>query len=164
MVLHAVLFVVHILSAVIWLSIFPAALLFNNFMNKYKGNPGDKKLMLFFIKLTSTFGMIGMSGILLTGIIMVSILPYYSFFDFSTNHWLATKQVIMVILIVLVFTLLIPRAKKITTELTGNLESNGELQPHFFENIKKMKKIGITANILVLVNFLLAITHRFFTI
>ena len=161
MVFHAILLVIHILSAVLWLSILPASLLFNNFMKKYKGKPEGKKLMLFFIKLTSTFGMYGMSGILLTGIIMVSILPYYSFFDFSANHWLAAKQVIMVIIMLLVFIVLIPRSKKISMEITTNLESTAELQPSFYENVASLKKIGITTNILVLFNFLLAITHRF---
>ncbi|MCX6150681.1 MAG: hypothetical protein NTX22_09175 [Ignavibacteriales bacterium] len=162
MTLQAILLVVHILSAVIWLSLLPADLILRQFISASKGKSGERKLLSVYLKLTNTTGIIGMTGILITGIILISVLPYYSFFQFSVNHWLATKQVIMVILIILTFAVLIPKAKKVRTELSDDFESSVELLPSFYEKLRGLWKIVTVINILVLINFLLAITHRFF--
>ena len=90
---------------------------------------------------------------------MVSMNPGYGFFDMTANHWLATKQVIMVIILVMIFTGIIPTAKKITALTEGNLESgtNDELK----NNLQKMFKLTASMNGLVIINLLLALTHRF---
>ena len=100
-----------------------------------------------------------MSGILVTEIILVSISSYYSFFQFSMNHWLATKQVLMVVLIVITFVFLIPNAKKLTSKIENDLQSETILNENINKNINKVGKILSVINVLVLINFLLAITH-----
>lgn len=161
MLLYSVLLVIHILSAVVWLSLLPADLVLRNSIRQSRGKDGEKKLVSVYLKLTNITGIIGMTGILITGVILTSILPYYSFFDFSKNHWLATKQVIMVILIILVFALLIPKAKKIRQDLRQDLDTNFPLTEEVVLKIKNLETIITLINVLVLINFLLAITHRF---
>jgi hypothetical protein len=161
MTFHAILLVFHILSAVIWLSILPADLILRQFITHSKGKTGERKLLSLYLKLTNKAGTFGMLGLLITGIILVSILPYYSFFQFSANHWLATKQVMMVVILIVIFGILIPRAKKVRTELTDDLESSAEFSSSFYDRLSKLWSIITIINILVLINFLLAITHRF---
>lgn len=161
MLLYSVLLVIHILSAVIWLSFLPADMVLRNSIRQSRGKDGEKKLVSLYLKLNNITGSIGMTGILITGVILTSILPYYSFFDFSRNHWLATKQVIMVILIILASAVLIPKAKKIRQDLNQDLDTNFPLTEEAVIKIKKLETIITGMNVLVLINFLLAITHRF---
>jgi hypothetical protein len=162
MTIHAILLVVHILSAVVWLSILPVDMVLRQFINSNKSKSGERKLISFYLKFTNKAGTIGMLGVLLTGIIMISILPYYSFFQFSANHWLAMKQVIMVIIIILIAGFLIPGAKKIRIQLTDDLDSSAEISSSFYEDLNKLWMVSTVINVLALINFLLAITHRFF--
>ena len=63
------------------------------------------------------FGMIGAIGILITGITMVVQNPAYGFFSMSSNHWLATKQILMVVLLIILGGFIIPTAKKLELPL-----------------------------------------------
>lgn len=159
MTLHSILVVLHVLSVIIWLGFVPADLILRSQITRSRGKESEGALISTYLKLANLTGIIGMTGVLLTGILLVSSLSYYSFFDFSSNHWLATKQVIMVILLLIVFLMLIPGAKKLRLAL--NSAHNG-----FPENeTNKLNKVYNTVtliNILVLINFLLGITHRFF--
>jgi Predicted integral membrane protein (DUF2269). len=157
-----VILVVHIISSVIWLGAFPFLLFLEKALNKAKGKPAERRLASFYLFVSNISGMIGMTGILLTGIALVFVLPYYSFFDFSSNHWLAAKQVIMVILAVMVFALIIPAGKKVRSLIGTNLDAGEPLADDFYAAYNKLSKVSLTANLLVLINFLLAITHRFF--
>jgi len=161
MLSYSILLTIHILSAVVWLSLLPADLVLRNSIRHSRGKDGEKKLVSVYMKLTNFTGMIGMTGILITGVILTIILPYYSFFDFSKNHWLATKQVIMVVLIVLVFAFLIPKAKKLRLAIGNDIDSSFPLTEDAVLKIKNLETIITLINVLVLINFLLAITHRF---
>lgn len=161
MSLYPFLVVVHIISSVIWLGAFPAQLIIEKSLASAKGKPGERRLASVYLVLINIGGMAGMSGILVTGILLVSILPYYSFFNFSADHWLAAKQVIMVILLVLTFALIIPSGKKVRGLLGADLENNQPLSDEFYPALKKLSKVSLILNLLVLINFLLAITHRF---
>ena len=158
---YSVLLIIHILSSVVWLSVLPADLILRNSIRQSRGKDGEKKLVSIYLKLTNISGMIGMTGILITGVILTVILPYYSFFDFSSNHWLATKQVIMVILIILVFAFLIPKARKLRLAIGHDIDSNFPLTEEAVVKVRKLETIITTINVLVLINFLLAITRRF---
>ncbi|MCU7501841.1 MAG: hypothetical protein HF314_02120 [Ignavibacteria bacterium] len=161
MLLQAILTVIHILSAVVWLGLVPADLVLRKNIKRSKGRAPEKKLISVYLHLVNITGMIGMTGIVITGVILTSIIPYYSFFNFSVNHWLVTKQVIMVILIVLVVAVLIPGAKKVRLALGGDLESQMPLNEEAYRNLSRLETIITVINVLVLINFLLALTHRF---
>ncbi|MGE5403051.1 MAG: hypothetical protein ACM3S2_21835 [Ignavibacteriales bacterium] len=161
MTLQAILTIIHILSAVVWLALIPADLVLRRNIRRSRGKSGEKRLISIYMYLVNLCGMIGMTGILITGIILISIIPYYFFFSFASNHWLATKQVIMVILLVLVFAFLIPTAKRVRGALGADLENNLPLSADSYNNLKKLETIITISNVLVLINFLLAITHRY---
>lgn len=160
MTIHSILVVLHVLSVIIWLGFVPADLILRSQINKFRGKQGEKSLISAYLNIANLTGIIGLLGVLLTGIFLVTSLPYYSFFSFSSNHWLATKQVIMIIIILVVFLMLIPRAKQVR----GIINSpDSDLLPENETN--KLNKVYNTVtiiNILVLINFLLGITHRFF--
>ena len=159
--LYPIVIVIHILSAVAWLSFLPIDYILRKNFRETKNVPVQKKLISIWLKTANLLGIAGMSGILVTGIILVSISSLYSFFQFSMNHWLATKQVFMVVLIVITFAFLIPNAKKLTSEIEKDLQSETTLDENINKNIEKVGKILSVMNVLVLINFLLAITHKF---
>ncbi len=161
MLYHAILLVIHILSAVIWISFLPADVLLRQFIANSKGKPEQKKFISFYLKQGNLTGAIGMTGVLVTGILLVLNLPFYGFFDFSANHWLATKQIIMVILVFLTALLIVPKAKALRTKLISELDSNENLDDNFFKNLSGLYSVITLSNVLVLINLLLAITHRF---
>lgn len=160
MTLYPIIIVIHVLSAVAWLSFLPIDYILRKNFREDKNILVQKKLISIWLKTANLLGIIGISGILVTGIILVSISPYYSFFQFTANHWLATKQVLMVVLIIVTFVYLIPNAKKLTSKINNVLENETTLNENVNHDIDKVGKILSVINVLVLINFLLAITHK----
>ncbi len=142
----------HILFAGIWLSFFVTELILRGRINK---EVAVKENVSSYLMFTNIFGISGSIGILLTGIMLV-LNSGYGFFDMSSNHWLAAKQIILVIILLITFSMVIPTAGEIRREL----EKNGDEMP--MGNIKKLFKANIIINFLVLLNFLFAITYRFY--
>ena len=83
----------HIIFAGIWLSFFIIELILRSRINS-KISPKDNAAN--YLVFTNVFGNTGAIGILFTGILLV-VNSGYGFFDMSSNHWLATKQIILVI-------------------------------------------------------------------
>jgi hypothetical protein len=109
-----------------------------------------------YLVLTNLFGIIGTVGILVTGILLV-LNSGYGFFDMSSNHWLATKQIILVVILIMTGAMVIPTAKKIRIEIENNVEELTQ------GNLKKLFKANLIINLLVVLNLLFAITHRFYS-
>lgn len=158
--MYAILVVLHVLSVVIWLGFLPADLLMRNQISKTRGKKGEFELISAYLKLSNLTGIIGLLGVLISGILLVTTLPYYQFFNFSNNHWLATKQVIMVIILLIVFLMLIPRSKQLRQVIETRYDSS--LPESETNKLNKVYNSTTIINILVLINFLLGITHRFF--
>ena len=152
----------HIVFAGIWLVNFFSDPILKGFIVKNKNKNGEKKFIHLYLTMGNFFGMIGSTGILITGITMVSLNPNYGFFQMSGNHWLTSKQIIMVVILIVIGALLIPTAKKIRTALGDDLESNSPISDDGYNNLSKLFKINTVINILVIINFLFAITHRYF--
>ena len=155
MTLYPVLLSLHIACAGIWLFYFIADTVLRKRIAAATSLEVKNNLVSVYLVFGNLFGIIGSMGILITGIIMVTMNPGYSFFQFTGNHWLTTKQIIMVILLIMIFALVIPKAKVIRKELE-TAEGSG-----LDESLKKLYKVYNIMNILVLINFLLAITHKF---
>ena len=83
--------------------------------------------------------------------------PGYGFFDMSGAHWLATKQILFVIILLNTFMRIIPAAKKLRGFLNNGDNEKIEQQ---FDNVVK---INLLINVLVILNFIFAITHRFYS-
>ncbi len=143
----------HIIFAGIWLAFFIVELTLRKQIIK---NNSKEKISVY-LNFSNTFGIIGSIGILVTGIVIVMMNGNYGFFDMSGNHWLATKQIIIVIILILTGAILIPNAKKARTMINQN-KSN--------EEVKELAKVFMAnqiINYLVLLNFLFAITHRLYS-
>jgi len=162
MELYPTIYTFHIVSAGIWLVNFILAPVLKNFIIKSKQKTGERKFIILYLNLVNLLGMIGSTGILLTGISMTALNPGYGFFQMTANHWLAAKQIIMVVLLLIIFIYVIPQAKKIRASLGSDLESSSQISEEGYKYLGKMYKLNNLINVLVVVNFLFAITHRFF--
>lgn len=158
---YPTLITLHIIFAGGWLmSLLTDGILKKLILNKKNGN--DVKIFIsLYLKITNLFGIIGASGILLTGIVMVLLNSGYGFFDMSANHWLATKQILMVILLLIIFVFIIPAAKKIRKEINAELEASSKISEDTNKLLSKIYKLNMAINIIVVLNFLFAITHRY---
>jgi len=75
----------------------------------------------------------------------------------SANHWLATKQILFVIILLNTFFRIIPTAKKLRVSLEENNSEKIEKQ------FTIIKKVNLLINILVILNLIFAITHRVYS-
>lgn len=152
----------HVVFAGIWLINFLTDSLLRGYIASNKNKIGEKKFIHLYLTFANLFGMIGAIGILITGITMVTQNPAYGFFKMNANHWLATKQILMVVLLFILGAFIIPTAKKVRAAIGKDLENQDLMSEDGYKNLKKLFKLNNAINIIVLINFLLAITHRFF--
>lgn len=149
--IYPIVILIHILSAIVWLGFFPVEVSLIRSIKKEVNNEVKKALIQKLFGLTNLTGMIGSIGIILTGILLVIISPIYNFFEFKANHWLTTKQFIILIILLITFVWIIPLSKKIK-----------KLQEVDASQFKKFVKWAYTEKILVLINFLMAFLHRYY--
>lgn len=149
--MYNIVVTLHILIAGIWL----ANMLLSMVAKINSSNNTEKTTLIsFFLKFSNLIGMTGAIGILITGIYMTAANPAYAFFQFTANHWLISKQIVMIIILVLVFTLLIPNSKLIRKQIQEGSDSLDRTM------LNKLNKITWTINILVIINILFAISRR----
>lgn len=159
MQLYPTILTLHIVFAGIWLVNLISDSVLKDFITKNKGKVGEKKFIRLYLLFSNLFGMIGASGILLTGIIMVILHPHYEFFQMSANHWLTSKQILIVIQLFIIFIYVIPAAKNLRSLLGTDLESTEPVTESGYANLTRIFKLNIIINVIVLINFLFAITH-----
>ncbi|MBK7867800.1 MAG: hypothetical protein IPJ75_12965 [Ignavibacteriales bacterium] len=120
-------------------------------------------MILNWISSLNLIGIIGSLGVLLTGLYLTIVMDY-GFFKFASggNHWLYTKQFIMVIILILVGAVMIPTAKKIKSELIPGLKSDQPLSDEAYKLLGKLKTVDLSINVLIILNTLMAFS-RYFT-
>lgn len=151
MAFYPYLKIFHIIFTGIWFS----NILLHFFIKLKSGNEQNNKFNLsLFLKLLNLFGIIGSVGILVTGIILTLLNSSFSFFQFTSNHWLATKQIVMVIILILLFTAFIPSAKLLRKELEKDIYPNES-------TVKKFLRLSSIINFLVILNLLFAFSRYF---
>ncbi|MFA6597611.1 MAG: hypothetical protein WCS69_07800 [Ignavibacteriaceae bacterium] len=152
---------IHIVSVIVWLGVIPADLLLRKIIKDKKGTESEKTLLSFWLKLTNLGGMIGLTGILVTGI-PLSITIGYGFFQFASgaNHWLYTKQFVTVIVIILTAAFIIPSGKKVRIEIEKSVAEKSPLTNETYKNISKLEKVLTTINVLIVFNLLLALMRN----
>ena len=147
----------HIVFAGMWLIFFAADIVIKQQIENSLSHELKNKLISLYLKFTNLFGIVGSIGIAFTGIIIVLISSNYGFFDMSSDHWLATKQILFVIILLNTFIRIIPISKKLRTSLESGTSEEIERQ------FTLIKKINLLINILVILNFIFAITHRMYS-
>lgn len=152
---------IHIISVIVWLGVIPADLLLRKIIRNKKGTESEKTLLSFWLKLTNLGGIVGLTGILVTGITL-SITIGYGFFQFASgaNHWLYTKQFVMVIVIILTAAFIIPSGKKVRIEIEKSVAAKSPLTNETYKNISKLEKVLTTINVLIVFNLLLALMRN----
>lgn len=147
----------HVLSAALWLSVIPAAMILNKEIKDSAKTPAALGLIRSLVKFIGFAGNVGGNGVLITGIIMVLTFGYYSFFQFDANHWLTSKQVLMIVLLAIVFAVVIPASKKIKAGLALNASSVSE---DVMKQVGKLVTWSYISGVLIVLNFLFAYSRR----
>lgn len=147
----------HIIFAGMWLIFFAAEIILKNQIENSSETKIKSKLISLYLQFTNLFGIVGSVGIAITGIIMVLLNPSWGFFDMSHAHWLATKQILFVIILLNTFLRIIPASKKLRTLMTQDDTDATYIQ------YRSVVKLNLIINVLVILNFVFAITHRFYS-
>jgi hypothetical protein len=155
--------IIHIVSAGLWLSLLVYGIVSRGRIQAAKGTESEKGLILNWISSLNLIGIIGSMGVLLTGLYLTLSMDY-GFFKFASggNHWLYTKQFLMVIILILVGAVMIPTAKKIKAELLPGLKSDQPLTDEAYKLLGKLKTVDLSINVLIILNIVMAFT-RYFT-
>ncbi len=155
---HPINVTLHIVMAGIWLSYF----IIENRLKVQIKNSNTKEAKILVVKqylnVSRLFILLLSLGVTVTGILLVVFNSHYGFFNMSNNHWLATKQILFVIILVNVFVNLLPSVKKVTRLIEQNSAEN-----EYEKSLRKIFKANLLINILALLNFLFAITHKFYS-
>ncbi|MBI3124994.1 MAG: hypothetical protein HYZ10_11380 [Ignavibacteriales bacterium] len=151
----------HIVFAGIWLINFATEPVLRWQILTNKNKSGERKFISLYLTFANLLGMIGAIGILTTGITLV-LNSGYGFFRMTDNHWLATKQILMIVLLIIIGAVLVPAAKKLRSALGNDLESGTPISDEGYKTLGKIFTLNKVINIIVLINFLFAITHRYF--
>ena len=160
---YSFIYIFHLIFAGIWLINFLTDFLLRGYVIKNRNKIGEKKIIHLYLTFANLFGMIGALGILITGITLVSVNSAFGYFQTSINHWLTAKQILMTILLIILAVFVIPTAKKVRAAIGKDLESHSAISEEGYKKLHELFKLNTIINIIVLINFLLAITHRFFT-
>lgn len=150
----------HIVFAGIWLLNIASEPILRRQIVTNKNKSGERKFISLYLTFANLLGMIGATGILLTGIFLV-LNSTYGFFSMVDNHWLATKQILMVVLLIIIGAVIIPTAKKLRSVIGNDLESSTSISEEGYSSLKKLYLTNKVINIIVFINFLFAITHRY---
>jgi 4-hydroxybenzoate polyprenyltransferase len=67
----------------------------------------------------------------------------------------------MVVILLIIFVFVVPQAKRIRISLGKDLETSEGVSEEGYRLLTKLFKINTAINLLVLINFLFAITHRY---
>jgi len=154
MTFYPALVTIHIMFAGIWLANFLSDYILRSYIKSNRMKFGERNYI-------NIIGIVGSMGILITGILVVLLNPGFEFFQVTANHWLITKQVIMVFILFIIGAKVIPAAKRVRLELGENLENSETLKPVVYENLKKLYRLNSLINLLVIINILLALSRHF---
>jgi hypothetical protein len=153
----------HIYFASMLIALLPIALIMLRRMKATKGTPAELTVMGNLNLIGATFGMIGGLGILITGGGLVGI-ESYKWFSFSDFPWLAWKQTIFVVILIINFSIVVPASKKMSKLIAERVAAGGT--GGATDEIRALgARIGMFApimNILALVNLVLGTSKGIF--
>ena len=96
---YPTLITLHIIFAGVWLIYFIAERMLKSQITNASNLDFKNQAIIQYMQFANLFGIIGAVGIAVTGIIMVLFNNAYGFFNMTNNHWLATKQILFVIIL-----------------------------------------------------------------
>lgn len=148
---------IHIISYLIWIFSFFGSMYF--FFKIRNTTTGSKPDLMRKERLVSTIGgHLGFLGIFITGGIMVSLKsgPRMGWFNFAEHGWLAWKQVLFIIAIILIFAFVMPGSAKLKRAINERVDLNK------IEKIwSKTFFFSLMVYVIVLINTILGINKPF---
>ena len=150
----------HIIAAGIWISQFVAEMAFGRFMKSLKGKPAEGTILLAEGQVAALLGMIGGTGILITGLLLTAGFHYgiLGIGGVYTPTWLVIKQIFYIIAMAIVG-MVITRGSRKVMPLIGQAAAAG--QPVPAEALSAFARIQMASNIVnlfVLINICLLYT------
>jgi len=125
--MYTVFVILHLISVGVIIGLITTMIIGTALRKKVKGTPAEIASIRMGAITAPIMANIGSNGLLITGIVMT--LLQYSFFPYGTFPWLAIKQTVFVVILLISFTMLMPRGKKIlnmsNAELAGPNASKG---------------------------------------
>lgn len=155
--MYTIFLVLHVLTAGIWMALFPTVMILNGLRKKAANTSSELPYMKAISVLGLVLGNVGAIGVLISGPALAGI-GKYPWFDFATMPWLAWKQVIFFLALILSFAVIVPRSKKVRKLLTelldakrANIGASDELRSTFDSYVTA----SLIVNLLVLINMIL---------
>jgi hypothetical protein len=160
--MYTVFVFLHVLSAAFWISLIPVMMLLGKMLDRVKGTPAELTIMRTIIGMGMLLGNLGGIGVLITGPALVGV-AHYPWFPFGSEDWLAYKQVIYVIILLINFAVMIPLSKKVRKQLAEEMSGAGK-GPGASDSLRALYKktgtVGMIMSLLVLTNFILGIIGK----
>ncbi len=116
--------ILHIFFASMLIALLPIAIIMLGRMKSTKGTPAELTVMANLNLIGKTLGMIGGIGILITGGALVGI-ESYKWFSFSEFPWLAWKQTIFVVILLINFGIVMPTSRKMSKLIEERVAAGG---------------------------------------
>jgi uncharacterized membrane protein len=156
---YQIFYWVHIVSYISWLVAFAGSLFYASKVRSEDDAVKKRKFMRSERLSTSIGAHIGALGILISGGAMASIPsgPQWGWFSFQAHSWLAVKQVIFIIILVLVG-LSIKRSVAFKKQLK---QEDGVLSTNTSEKWASAYRMSLIVYILVVINTFLGLTKIF---
>lgn len=149
--------ILHVICAGIWISLMPLSMSLGKLIKRSAGTLGELYLMRAMLGAGRFLGNIGGIGILITGGAITSI-GKYGWFPFNTFPWLAYKQTIFFLILIMLFSMFVPaskRAAKMLAEEMGGPKANMGASTELRAAMAKVGTLGMIMGIFVLVNIIL---------
>jgi hypothetical protein len=122
--MYDVFIALHVLSAGLWVANLPVVLILNGLSKRATNTAGEVHYMAAAGRIGLIMGNIGAIGILITGPAMAGMSEGYGWFQFGDpgQTWLAWKQTLWVIGLIWTGAILIPRSKKLRTQIMQHMD------------------------------------------
>lgn len=156
--MYQVFLAIHVLCAGLWVANLPVILILNKLRKRAENTSGEVHYMAAAGRIGLVMGNIGAIGILISGPALEGMSPYYNWFQFGEQTWLAIKQVNFILAILVTGAMLVPRSKRLRLQLQshfdpkrGNTGASDDLRTAFGNYVTA----ALILNTIVLINILL---------
>jgi len=148
----------HIIAAGIWIAQIVVALVFNRLIRANADKPAGVTLMMAEVRLLGVLGSVGGPGILLTGLGLLAT-DRLGFLGIGgiTPPWLMIKQIVYIILLVIVFAVIMPTARRLHTQFEATLGSSALITLEMSALHRRLVMISYLHDALVIFNIFMAV-------
>lgn len=154
--MYQVFIILHIFCASMLLALIPLGLWFRMNAKKIVGTPAELSAIATEFGIGRFLGMFGGIGLLITGGAMAGM-SHYGWFDFTNYAWLAWKETVYVVILIVNFATMVPVGKKTMPLVLAKMKSGGVADDAIRAGARKAAIIGMVLNVLALVNLTLGV-------